>query len=112
KNVSFSGCCVWATYAHSPRESPKRRTRNAEGLRGSTPKSIRLRLSPAIFLRQFLQFCEIARVLVRLDHVVNIIVHSKHSIMGAGVLLSIADCVAHSARPVIPQATERQHVTD
>ena len=53
---------------------------------------------------------EIARVLVRLDHVASVIVNANHSIMCAAVMAGVADCVASSVRFVIPQATEWQRI--
>jgi hypothetical protein len=51
---------------------------------------------------------EIARVLVRLDHVTRIFVNANHGIMRAAVKLCVADCVTNCARLAVPQPTEWQ----
>jgi hypothetical protein len=55
---------------------------------------------------------EIALGLVRFEDGAGLIVNSNHSIMGAAVLLRIADCIAGSVRAVVPQPAERQHIGD
>ena len=53
---------------------------------------------------------EIAFVLVRLDHVSNVIVNANHSIMRTAVMRCVSDCVVYRTWPVIPHPTEREHV--
>jgi hypothetical protein len=53
---------------------------------------------------------EIARVLVHLNHVANIIVNPNHGIVRSAVMFSVADCVADRLRPAIPQPTEWQSI--
>ena len=55
---------------------------------------------------------EIARVLVRFDHVAGRIVNANHGIMCAAVLAGVADCIAGSVRSVLPEPTERQRIGD
>src|SRR5438309_875243 len=55
---------------------------------------------------------EIARVLVRLDHVASFTVNANHSIMRAAEKLSVVDRVADCIRLAIPQPTEWQHIGD
>jgi hypothetical protein len=55
---------------------------------------------------------EIARVLVRLNHVTRSIVNANHGIMRAAAMLGKADCVANCVWPGIPQRTETQSVGD
>src|SRR5712692_5517075 len=47
---------------------------------------------------QKLPLFEIARVLVRLDHVARVIVNANHSIMRAAVKLCVADCITDCVR--------------
>ena len=53
---------------------------------------------------------EIARVLVRFDHVASFIVNVDHGVMRSAALAGVADCIAGSVRSVIPQPTEWQRI--
>ena len=46
---------------------------------------------------------EIARVLVRFDHIASIIVNVNHGVMSAAVLAGVAGCIADSVRSVRQQ---------
>jgi hypothetical protein len=68
--------------------------------------------SPAIqqsetILAAILRFFEIARVLVRLNHVARRIVNANHGVMGATAVLRVIDC---RARVLIPQSAEWQRI--
>ena len=49
---------------------------------------------------------------MRFDHVARRIVNANHGIMGAAVVLRVADCVRDGIRAVVPQTTEWQHIGD
>jgi hypothetical protein len=53
---------------------------------------------------------EIARVLVRLDHVASRIVNANHGIMSATTMPRVADCIAGRIWFGIPQPTEWQNI--
>ena len=53
---------------------------------------------------------EIARVLVRFDHVASFIVNVDHGVMRSAALAGVADCIAGSVRSVMPQPTEWQRI--
>ncbi len=55
---------------------------------------------------------EIARVLVRLDHVPSFIVNANHRVMRAAEKLCVADCIADCVWLGIPQPAERQRIGD
>jgi hypothetical protein len=59
-----------------------------------------------------LPLLEIARVLMRLNHVASFIVNANHSIMRAAVKLCVADCVADRVWLAVPQPPEWQHIGD
>jgi hypothetical protein len=53
---------------------------------------------------------EIARVLVRFDHIARGIVNANDGVMRTAVLLGIADCVRNGLRSVIRQPTKWQRI--
>ncbi len=59
-----------------------------------------------------LELFEIARVLVRVDHVARFIVNANHGVMGAAEKLGVTDCVRDCVRIAVPQRTEWQRVAD
>jgi hypothetical protein len=64
-------------------------------------------------LKRPLRLFEIARVLVRFDHVASIIINANHGTMGSAAKLGVVNCVADCVRPTIPEPTEclRQTLT-
>jgi hypothetical protein len=59
-----------------------------------------------------LPFFEIARVLVRFDHVARFIVNVDHSVMRAAEKLCVVNRVADSAWLTVPQPTEWEYIAD
>jgi hypothetical protein len=57
-----------------------------------------------------LPLLEIARVLVRFNHIASFIENANHSVMGAAVELRVAYCVVDRIRPGVPQPTEWQRI--
>jgi len=55
---------------------------------------------------------EIALVLVRFDHVANIIVNANQSVMRATIMHRVADRVASRVRSTITKLTKRQRIGD
>jgi hypothetical protein len=56
------------------------------------------------------QLFEIARVLVRLDHVARFVKNADHRVMSAAVKLCVTDCITDRIRLAIPQAAEGQRL--
>jgi hypothetical protein len=61
---------------------------------------------------KILRLFEVARVLVRLDHVPSLIVNTNHGIMCPAEMLRVSDCICGGIQPVVPQATEWQRIGD
>jgi hypothetical protein len=57
--------------------------------------------------KRALPLFEIARVLVRFDHVASVIVNANHGAMRAAAMLRIINCIGDL---FVPQATEWQHI--
>ena len=55
---------------------------------------------------------ELARVLVRLDHVANVIIHANHGMMRSAVMLRVSDCITDSVWSAIQEATEWQRIAN
>jgi hypothetical protein len=55
---------------------------------------------------------ELARVLVRLDHIASVIVNANHGIVWAAVEFRVVDCVPDCIRFAVLKATEWQHLGD
>jgi hypothetical protein len=53
---------------------------------------------------------ELARVLVRLDHIASVIVNANHSIMRTGSKLGVTDCIADCVRLAVREPGEWRRV--
>jgi hypothetical protein len=76
----------------------------------NAPRNPQVQTNPLPDSPLWSQLFEIARVLVRVDHITSLIAHSNHGMMWAAEKLGVADCVRDWIRLTVPQTTEGERI--